>query len=111
MAYDEKLAAILRLDLAEESDITEKRMFGGLAFLKSGNMLAAVHGSGGAMFRVGKEAEQDALAVQGATPMLMRGRPMGGWIDVEDPSDLRDDARRAVWLGLALAFVGTLPPK
>lgn len=111
MAYDEKLAEVLRLDLAQESSITEKRMFGGLAFLKHGNMLAAVHGTGGAMFRVGKAAESEALETPGASRMLMRGRPMSGWIDVKDPRDLEDDARREEWLGLALAFVRTLPPK
>lgn len=111
MAVDEGLVEMLRDDLAEEPGITEKRMFGGVCFLKDGNMLAAVHGSGGAMFRVGKASEAEALGMPGAAPMEMTGRRMGGFVDVRDPEALADDARRTGWLGLALRNAGGLPPK
>lgn len=111
MAHDEGLAEIIREDLAEISGITEQRMFGGLCFLMDGNMLVALHGSGGAMFRVGKASEAEALAVAGAKPMEMTGRRMGGFVDVPDGQDVGDDTRRAVWLRLALDFVGSLDPK
>lgn len=111
MAHDEGLAEILRGDLAGEDGISEKRMFGGLALLKDGHMLAGIHGAGGAMFRVGKDAEAQAMAIEGASPMTMTGRKMGGWVDVKDPADVADDARRSQWLGMALTFVKSLPPK
>ena len=111
MAVDDGLVAMLRDDLTAEAGISEKRMFGGLCFLKDGHMIAAVHGSGGAMFRVGKATEKEALAIDGAAPMEMTGRRMGGFVDVRDPDALADDARRGVWLAMALAHAGTLPPK
>ena len=109
MAYDEGLVEILRSDLADLAGISERRMFGGLCFMLDGNMLCGVH-KGGGMFRVGKDAQGTALAIEGAAPMAFTGRPMGGMIDVTDAA-LADDARRAAWLRLALDFVGALPGK
>lgn len=109
MAYDDGLAQLMRDDLADTPGITEKRMFGGLCFLLDGNMLCGVH-SGGAMFRVGKDAEADALAIDGAGPMMFTGRKMGGLIDVTDQA-LSDDTRRTEWMRLALAQASALPPK
>ena len=110
MAYDEGLAEILRGDLADEPGISEKRMFGGICFLKDGNMVAGVHRDG-AMFRVGKAAEAEAMAIDGAGPMTFTGRKMGGMIDVTDPDAVADDARRHQWLDLALVHARSLPPK
>lgn len=109
MAYDEGLAEILRGDLVDIGGITEKKMFGGLAFLSRGNMVCGVH-SGGAMFRVGKENEAAAFAIEGVEPMLFTGRKMGGFVDVTDEAVL-DEARRARLMALALGFVATLPAK
>lgn len=109
MAYDEGLAEILRGDLADLPGITEKKMFGGIAFMLNGNMLCGVH-SCGAMFRVGKEAEAEALAIDGARVMNFTGRRMGGFIDVGDTA-LADDTRRGRWMRLALAYAGGLPAK
>lgn len=109
MAYDEGLAQLLRDDLAEWDGITEKRMFGGIAFLLNGNMLCGVH-QGGAMYRVGKENEAEAMAIPGAGPMTFTGRKMGGMVDVSDEA-LADDARRSGWLRLARNFVDAMPPK
>lgn len=109
MAHDEGLAEILRGDLAEIDGITEKRMFGGLAFLRDGNMICGVHGRG-TMFRVGKEHEAAALAMAGVRPMDFTGRRMGGFVEVEDEL-VADEARRGALMALALAFVRTLPAK
>jgi len=109
MAYDEGLAELMRGDLAERGGIAEKRMFGGMAFMLDGNMLCGVHPKG-AMFRVGKENEAFALAVPGTRPMDFSGRPMGGFVDVDDEC-LADDARRERLMALALDFVAGLPPK
>lgn len=113
MPHDEGLAQILRDALADVPGVTEKRMFGGLCFLLNGNMLCGVHGDKvgpGAMFRVGKDNEAAALAVEGAGPMNFTGRKMGGMVDVT-PEALADDTSRDEWLRLALDFVGTLPSK
>lgn len=83
MAYDEGLAEILRTDLAGHTNIEEKRMFGGLCFMKDGHMLCGVHKAGG-MFRVGKPRYEAALAIEGAGPMQFTGRPMGGLVDVTE---------------------------
>jgi len=109
MAYDEGLAELIRGDLADLSAVSEKRMFGGLAFMLDGNMLCGVH-PGGAMCRVGKDNAPFALAVPGASPMEFTGRAMGGFVDVDDDAMI-DDTRRARLLDLALDFVRTLPPK
>ena len=109
MAYDEGLAQLMREDLAETAGIAEKKMFGGVAFMLNGHMLCGVH-SGGAMYRVGKENEDAALAIPGARPMVFTGRRMGGFVDIDDAA-LADDARRAGWLELAMNFVAPLPPK
>lgn len=109
MAYDEGLAEILRGDLTDTPGIVEKRMFGGLCFLLHGNMLCGVH-RGGGMFRVGKENQAAALAIEGAGPMTFTGRTMGGLIDVTDAA-LADDTRRGLWMALAMQFVGGLPGK
>ena len=109
MAVDEGLVEILREDLTHTVNITEKRMFGGLCFMLNGNMLCGVHKNGG-MFRVGKELEAEALAIEGARPMDFTGRPMAGFIDVEDDL-LGDDTRRHKMLALAQAYVGAMPAK
>ena len=109
MAYDDGLAAMMRDDLADHPGITEKKMFGGLCFLMHGNMVCGVH-SGGAMFRVGKPREAEAMAIQGAGPMTFTGRKMGGMIDVSDEA-LSDDARREQWVAMSIAHAASLPPK
>jgi hypothetical protein len=68
MAYDEAHAEVLRQHLASTPCIIEKKMFGGLCFMPNGNMLCGVQ-KGGAMFRVGKNNEQAALAIEGTSPL------------------------------------------
>lgn len=67
MAFDEGVAAMMRDDLAGEDGVTEKRMFGGVAFFLHGHRVCGVH-SGGALFRVGKPNEKAARAIDGAGP-------------------------------------------
>ena len=108
MAWDEGLAQLLRDELAGQP-ITEKKMFGGLAFLLNGHMVCGVH-KGGAMVRVGKDRYQTALNVSGVSPMMFTGKPMSGMVDVADEA-CADDTRRGFLIGLALATVADLPPK
>lgn len=109
MAYDEDLANRLRLLLGGEN-LTEKKMFGGLAFLLNGRMSVAAIGQGGLMVRV-DPAETDAMLREpGAGPFEMHGRPMKGWVQV-DAAALDDDAALRAWAERGLAYARTLPPK
>ena len=110
MAYDERLAARVRELLAGERGLSEKRMFGGLAFLIDGNMAVAVSSQGGLLVRVGADAFDDALARKGASPMEMRGRVMAGWVRVV-PEVLGRKPQLESWVGRGVGFARTLPPK
>lgn len=109
MAYDEGHLALLRDDLVDDPGIAEKKMFGGICFMLNGNMLCGVH-KGGGMFRVGKELEADALAIEGANEMAFTKRRMPGFIDVNEDL-IEDDARRHQMLALAKTYVGAMPAK
>lgn len=109
----ERVRAILRGRLEGLQGLSEKRMFGGVCFLLNGNMLCGVHGpkhEGAAMFRVGKAAQAEALALPGVRPMAMTGRVMGGLAELP-AEDMEDPARWEPLLAFALGFVGSLPPK
>ena len=109
MAYDEGSAQIMAEALADQNGITTKKMFGGLCFMLNGNMLCGVHKDGG-MFRIGKENEKAALAVDGASPLGFTGRKMGGMVEVTDAA-IADDVALGKLMRLALNFVGGLPAK
>ena len=110
MAWDEGIAQQLREALQARDDVEEKRMFGGLCFLLRGNMLCGASGWSDTMFRVGKEAESEALELPGTRIMEMGGRRMGGFIRADETA-LADDDTFARLIALALAFVSALPPK
>lgn len=109
MPYDEGLAELIRDDLGERDGLAERKMFGGLAFMLDGNMVAGVY-SGGGMFRVGAERIPDALAVEGAAPMKMGDRTMGGFVTLS-PEAMGEDDARATLIALALACLAELRPK
>jgi TfoX/Sxy family transcriptional regulator of competence genes len=110
VAYDEKLADRIRDLMPEDADVTEQKMFGGLAFLVGGNMAVAASGQGGLMVRV-DPAQSDALvAKSNARPMEMRGRAMAGWLRV-DTEDVRTKAQLAKWVKTGVAYAGSLPAK
>jgi TfoX/Sxy family transcriptional regulator of competence genes len=110
MAYDEDLANRLRELLAGEDAITEKKMFGGLAFLLHGNMTVSASGKGGLLARIEPADTDDALARPHVTRMEMAGRSMDGWIRVA-PDGVRTKRQLSSWVNRSLAFVRTLPPK
>src|SRR5687767_5146059 len=91
MAYDEDLANRVRELVSKEAGLSEQRMFGGLAMLINGNMAVAIRGSGGLLVRVDAATSEAVLAEPGADEMVMRGKPMRGWITVE-ASACRKDA-------------------
>ncbi|MGV6813216.1 MAG: TfoX/Sxy family protein [Brevirhabdus sp.] len=109
MAFDEGLAELMREDLGDQPGLSEKKMFGGLAFLIDGNMLCGVH-KGGAMYRVGKDHQSEAEKLEGVGPMEFTGRPMGGMVDADEDA-MANDTTRATLLHLSLSFVTALPPK
>jgi TfoX/Sxy family transcriptional regulator of competence genes len=109
MAYDEALAERIREQLAEHGDVTEKKMFGGLAFLIGGNMAVAASGQGGLMVRCDPAATDDHV-VDGADPMIMRGKPMNGWLRVSDQT-VADDAALAHWVQVGTTAAARLPAK
>lgn len=109
MAYDEKLAERIRAALADESEVTEKKMFGGVAFLVRGNMICGAT-KDDLMLRVGVEQYELALALPYAREMDFTGKPMKGYVFVaaegcQTAKSLRD------CLSLARAFAQTLPTK
>jgi TfoX/Sxy family transcriptional regulator of competence genes len=110
MAYDEDLADRIRALLGDRAGLTEKKMFGGLAFLIGGNMAIAASGQGGILVRVDPEKSDDLVATTPAEPMEMRGRSMTGWLRV-DAGDVADEAALAEWVERGAAYAGSLPPK
>jgi TfoX/Sxy family transcriptional regulator of competence genes len=110
VAYDEELAERLRELLDSEPCLSEKKMFGGLAFLISGNMAIAASGEGGVLVRV-DPAESDKLVdASKAEVAVMRGRPMDGWLRVAF-EHLRTKRQLAKWAGLGAAYARSLAPK
>ena len=107
MAYDEKLAERIRRALGPEDDIEERKMFGGLAFLRGGRMFAGITGDD-LMVRVGPERYEESLAKPHVRPMDFTGRPMKGYVYVE-PAGRRTDASLGAWVTLGARFVATVP--
>lgn len=110
MAYDEHLADRVRSLVAGESGLTEKAMFGGLAFLLDGNMAVAVSGQGGLLVRADPERSERLLATDGVRPMEMRGREMRGWLRVADEA-VRTKRQLERWVRVGVGVVRALPPK
>jgi TfoX/Sxy family transcriptional regulator of competence genes len=110
MAYDEELAGRIRALVGDRPDLTEQKMFGGLAFLIGGNMAVAASGQGGILVRVDPEASDELVASTPAETMEMRGRQMNGWLRVET-AHVADDDALAEWVERGTAYAASLPPK
>ena len=110
MAYDEDLAHRLRELLADEDAVTEKKMFGGLAFLLHGNMAVAASGQGGLLARIDPADTDGALARPHASLMEMGKRTMAGWIRVA-PEGVKTKRELAPWVKRSVAYAKTLPAK
>jgi TfoX/Sxy family transcriptional regulator of competence genes len=109
MAYDRDLADRARKLVEGVSDLTEKEMFGGLAFLVAGNMAVTASGQGGLLVRV-DPAESDALvASAGARLFEMGGRTMRGWLSVDEEHVAAETL--AAWEERSVAFASSLPAK
>ena len=110
MAYDEELADRIRELLGSEADLTEKKMFGGLAFLIGGNMAIGASGQGGVLVRVDPAQSDRLVATTNARPMEMRGRQMQGWLRV-NPDGVRTKRQLAKWVTLGATYARSLPRK
>lgn len=106
----DELAARVREQIGLLPGITEKRMFGGMAFMLDGNMLVGMLKDGGLLARVGKGAYLQALERPGASPMQFTGREMSGFVEVRGEG-IETDEDLGAWIELARQFVTTLPRK
>lgn len=110
MAYDEQLAARVRQLLRDEEGLSEKQMFGGLAFLINGNMSVSASGQGGLLVRVDPPESDLLLADAHAEPFQMRGRAMAGWLRVA-PGGVRTAAELERWVKRGVSYARSLPAK
>jgi TfoX/Sxy family transcriptional regulator of competence genes len=110
VAYDEALAERIRELLGSERNLTEQKMFGGLAFLIGGNMAVAASGQGGLLVRVDPVQSDELVAATNARLMEMRGRQMQGWLRVDD-GDVRTKRELAKWVERGAAYARSLPAK
>jgi len=110
MAYDEELANRLREVLQGEAGLTEKRMFGGLAFLINGNMAVAASSKGGLLLRVDPAKTESLVSEPHVGPFEMRGREMDGWLRV-DPEAVATVKELRRWVRHGVSYAQSLPPK
>ena len=109
MPYDERLAARVRDVLSARDDVGEKRMFGGLTFMVGGHMCCGVLDER-LVLRLGPEGTDDALSEPFTRPMDFTGRPAIGFVYVEQEG-VRTGRALRTWVGRAVAFTTTLPPR
>jgi TfoX/Sxy family transcriptional regulator of competence genes len=110
MAYDEDLANRLRDLVLGEPGVSEKRMFGGVAFLINGNMSVSASGQGGLLVRVDPAETETLVAEPHAEPFVMRDRPMDGWLRVA-PEGVRTTRELERWVKRGVSYARSLPPK
>jgi TfoX/Sxy family transcriptional regulator of competence genes len=110
MAYDEELAERIRQAVDGESGISEKRMFGGLAFLVDGNMAVAASGQGGLLVRIDPADAEVLTQDSRVRRMEMRGREMDGWLRVDaEAAATAADLQR--WVEVGVTYARSLPAK
>jgi TfoX/Sxy family transcriptional regulator of competence genes len=110
MAYDEELADRIRAVIQKQDCVTEKKMFGGLAFLVNGNMAVSASGQGGLLLRVDPGETDSVVREDGVTRFEMRGRVMDGWVRV-DPSATASDQELTRWVQVGVGSAASLAPK
>jgi TfoX/Sxy family transcriptional regulator of competence genes len=110
VAYDEELVDRIRALLGDARGVTERKMFGGLAFLIFGNMALAASRQGGVLVRVDPDESDRLVEKTTAETAVMRNRPMQGWLRVA-PEHLRTKRHLAKWVDLSVAYAASLPRK
>ncbi len=110
MAYDEDLADRIRAAIPDPEGVTERRMFGGLAFLVNGNLAVSASGQGGLLLRVDPTETDSLVNDDDVTRFVMRGREMNGWLHVYPPAIGSDQELRR-WVEIGVTYAGSLPAK
>jgi TfoX/Sxy family transcriptional regulator of competence genes len=110
VAYDEDLANRIRELVSGQANLTEKKMFGGLAFLIGGHMAISASGQGGVLVRVDPRDTDKLVSSSSAQIAVMQGRQMDGWLRV-GPEQVRTKAQLAKWVTIGTAYALSLPPK
>ena len=110
MVYDKELADRVREVLQTAHGVTEKRMFGGLAFLVHGNLAVSASSQGGLLLRVDPAKGESLLAEPHVRRFQMRGRAMAGWLRV-DAAALESDEELRRWVDHGITYARSLPPK
>ena len=108
MAYDEVLAGRIRDLIGPDPELTEKKMFGGLAFLIRGHMAISASGQGGVLVHC--HPERTGALVATTTVAVMQGREMPGWLRVS-AGDCATDDDLSPWVDIGIAHARSLPPK
>jgi TfoX/Sxy family transcriptional regulator of competence genes len=110
MSYDEHLANRIRSAVQDEPGLSEKRMFGGLAFLVHGNMAVSASGQGGLLLRIDPDQAESLVNHPHVRRFEMRGREMDGWLRVDVQLLETDDDLRG-WVDHGLSYARSLPRK
>jgi len=110
MAYDEVLAGRIRDIIGPDPELTEKKMFGGLAFLIRGRLAISASGHGGVLVQVDPARSAELVATTSATVAVMQGREMPGWLRV-GADDCAADDELSSWVELGIGHARSLPPK
>jgi TfoX/Sxy family transcriptional regulator of competence genes len=110
VAYDEELADRVRSQLEDQVGLSERRMFGGLAFLINGNMAVSASGQGGLLLRVDPAQTDDLVRERHAERAVMRGREMDGWLRI-DAAAVATDGELRRWVDRGVAYARSLPAK
>ena len=110
MTYDEGLADRIRDELGVLDSLTERKMFGGLAFLIGGHMAVVASGQGGLLARVDPDTADRAVEAGTAELAVMRNREMRGWLRIT-ADDVATSRALRKWTDLSREFIATLPPK
>ncbi|WP_127129935.1 TfoX/Sxy family protein [Georgenia sp. SYP-B2076] len=110
MAYEEDLADRVREIVRDEPGLTEKRMFGGLAFLLNGHLAVGASGQGGLLLRVDPALTESLVDEPHVRRMEMRGRAMDGWLHIDTAAARTEEALRR-WVAQGVAYTRSLPPR
>jgi hypothetical protein len=110
MAYDEDLADRIRQLVGAQPGVTERRMFGGLAFLVGGHLAVSASGRGGLLLPVDPAGTESMVGGPHVRRFVMRGREMDGWLHVH-PDGVTTDRQLRRWVAHGVAYAGSLPAK
>src|SRR2546421_1031941 len=110
MSYDEDLANRIRELISAERGVTEKKMFGGLAFMINGNMAVSASGKGGLLLHIDRDDTEELLKKPHAQPFEMRGRTMDGWLRVE-AEGVKTKRQLERWVSRGVDYAKSLPAK